>query len=222
MFGFLFNMTLKLSGRLRAAHVLARALWVAALVAACVNPALADQEASNVTHVVAGPYGRCYAKSIPEHIYDPEGSPRQQGRTEIYRVGNTQDVMVEVYDWFSQQLFVLCGPGGDIAVARIGPWQRGHNPRANDLALAFYKSGQMLKNYTTLDIAGGERVQNGGLSIYKNVSASVSHYSVFSSWPELVKITSAEGPVFSENWVVRAQTVDGRVLTFDIASGELQ
>jgi hypothetical protein len=200
---------------------MARAFWIAALGALSVNPALADDEASNVAHIVAGPYGRCYAKSVPEHIYDSEGAPRQQGRTEIYRVENTQDVLIEVYDWFSQQLFVLCGLGADIAVVRVGPWHRGHNPGADDLALAFYKGGRMIKRYGTLDIAGGELERNGGLSNYKNVSTSESHYTVFRPWPELVKITTADGPVFSENWVIKAQTVDGRALTFDIASGEL-
>lgn len=207
---------------LRVARTRACVLWLVAVGTVCANPAFADQEASNVTHVVAGPYGRCYAKSIPDHIYDPEGAPRQQGRTEIYRVEDAQDVMVEVYDWFSQQIFVLCGPGNDVAVVRVGPWHRGHDPHPNDLALAFYDGGRLLKTYTTLDIAGNERSQNGGLSAYKNVSASVSHYSVFSSWPELVKITNVEESVFVENWVIRAQTIDERILTFDIASGEIQ
>lgn len=206
----------------RNARILARVLWLVAAGAACANPAFADQESSNVAHVVAGPYGRCYAKSIPDHVYDPEGAPRQQGRTEIYRVEDTQDVLVEVYDWFSQQIFVLCGPGSDINVVRVGPWHRGHNPRPDDLALAFYNSGQLLKNYVSLDIAGTEQEQNSGLSNYKNVSASVSHYSVFTTWPELVKVTYTEGPIFLEDWVIRAQTIDGRILMFDIASGELQ
>jgi hypothetical protein len=183
-------------------HRLACALSIVVLEALCVSPALADDEASNAANVAAGPYGRCYAKSMPEHIYDPEGIPRQQGRTEIYRVQDSQDILLEAYDWFSQQLFVLCGPGPETTVVRIGPWHLGHNPRTDDLALAFYRGGQMLKRYTTLDIAGdiadGELEQNGGLSNYKNVSASVSHYTVLNSDPELIRITTADGPFFSK------------------------
>ena len=96
MIGVILSLTRKPSWRLRYARKFARAFWIAALIALSVNPALADDEASNVAHVVSGPYGRCYAKSVPEHIYDPEGIPRQQGRTEIYRVEDTQDVLVEV------------------------------------------------------------------------------------------------------------------------------
>ncbi len=73
-------------------------------------PALADQEASNVAHVVAGPYGRCYAKSVPAHIYDPEGEPRQQGHTTLFRVGEARDVVEHRFDWFSQKLFLRCRP----------------------------------------------------------------------------------------------------------------
>jgi len=67
-----------------------RMLLIALAGLACASPALADDEASNVAHVTAGPYGRCYAKSVPKHIRDPQGEPRQQGVTRVYRVGDTK------------------------------------------------------------------------------------------------------------------------------------
>jgi hypothetical protein len=182
-------------------------------------PGRADQEASNVAHVAAGPYGRCYARSVPRHVYDPEDGPRQQGLTELYRVENTQDILVQTYDWFAQTLFVLCGPSDDVMIARVGPWHRGHSPREDDLAIAFYRSGKLTKAYTTLDIAGREPSQSGSISGYENVSASVSHYTVFASSPEMVRITTIEGPYFNENWEIQAQTIDGRMLIFDIETG---
>ncbi|MDH3968888.1 MAG: hypothetical protein OEU56_17870 [Rhodospirillales bacterium] len=183
---------------------------------------MADQEASNVAHVVAGPYGRCYAKSVPKHTYDPDGGPRQQGRTEIYQVGETKDVLVQRYDWFSQILFVRCRPGRETVVVRVGPWHRGHDPRADHLALAFYQDGRLIRRYSTWDIAGGERAEEGAVSKYKNVSASVSHYTVFASGPELTRITETLGPTLKEDWVIKATTADGRVLTFDIETGDLR
>jgi len=197
-------------------------LLIALAGLAWAGTALADQEASNVAHVVAGPYGRCYAKSVPRHLYDPDGGPRQQGRTEIYRVGNSEDVLLQEYDWFSQTLFIRCRPGSGTAVIRVGPWQRGHDPRADHLAIAFYRDGRLIRRYSTLDIAGGAIAAPGAFSKYKNVSASVSHYSVFASDPELVKTTAASGSAFKEEWTVKAKTVDGRNLTFDIETGELR
>jgi hypothetical protein len=186
------------------------------------SPALADQEASNVAHIAAGPYGRCYAKSVPAHIYDPDGEPRQQGHTTLYRVGDGEDVVEHRFDWFSQKLFLRCGPANDTLLVRLGPWHRGHDPSSDHLAIAFYKGGTLLRRYSTLDIAGGEKAKDGGISKYANVSASVSHYTVFERQPEMVRVTSNVGPVFTVSWIIKAATVGGRELVFDMVSGELQ
>jgi hypothetical protein len=186
------------------------------------SPALADQEASNVAHIAAGPYGRCYAKSVPAHIYDPDGEPRQQGHTTLYRVGDGEDVVEHRFDWFSQKLFLRCGPANDTLLVRLGPWHRGHDPSSDHLAIAFYTGGTLLRRYSTLDIAGGEKAKDGGISKYANVSASVSHYTVFERQPEMVRVTSNVGPVFTVSWIIKAATVGGRELVFDMVSGELQ
>ena len=73
-----------------------------------------------------------------------------------------------------------------------------------------------------LGITGGERAADGGLSEYRNVSVSESHYTVFEQEPEMVRITGNTGPVFTEHWVVTATTVDGRTLAFDVSTGELR
>ncbi len=96
----------------------ALAITLAGLV--CASAALADQETSNVAHVAAGPYGRCYAKSVPAHIYDPEGEPRQQGHTTLYHVGDGRDVAERRFDWFSQKFFLRCGLANDTLVVRVG------------------------------------------------------------------------------------------------------
>ena len=203
-------------------HRSSRIIFLALTALLGAGPAMADEEASNRPHVAAGPYGQCYAKSIPRHAYDPEGEPRGQGRTDVYRVGATEDVLIQRYDWFSQRLFLLCQPGGETVVVRVGPWQRGHDPRADHLALAFYKAGLVIKRYSTLDIAGGDKAGDGGLSQYRNVSASVSHYSVFANGPAPMRITEQDGAVFRERWMVEATTVDGRRLVFDMVSGALR
>ena len=104
-------------------------------------------------------------------------------------------------------------------VVRVGPWHRGHNPHADHLAIAFYKGGTLLRSYSTLNIVGDERAASGGLSEYRNVSASESHYTVFEKEPKTVSVTSSRGPVFTERWIVTVATVDGRALAFDVATG---
>jgi hypothetical protein len=197
-----------------------RALLIALAGLVFSDPASADQEASNYPHVVASPSGRCYAKSVPRHLYDPQDEPRQQGRTDIYQVADAEDVLVGHYDWFSQVLFVRCQPGREAVVVRVGPWQRGHDPRADHLAIAFYQGGRLIRSYSTLEVAGDQRAEEGAFSKYRNVSASVSHYNVFALWPEWAKITENVGATFTDDWVIKATTVDGRALVFDGATGE--
>ena len=199
-----------------------RAFGLLGLGLAVAGPALPDQEAGNVSHLAAGPYGRCYAKSVPDDVHDPDDGSRQRGTTIVYRVADGDDVRVHVYDWFSQRLFVRCGAGDDVMLVRIGPWQRGHDPRSDHLALAFYRRGALLRRYSTLDIAGSEPAADGGISRYRNVSASVSHYTVFASGPEMVREVSWDGPIFTENWWITATTIDGRTLRFDMETGQIR
>ena len=170
------------------------AVW---LVLAAVIPAPADDEASNVAHVVASSYGRCYAKSVPEEYY---GS---QGTTRIFRVEKDQDLPLHSFDWFSQRIYIACNvsdnktPTG-VSVVRFGSWARGHVASSDDLALGFYFKGKLLKEYSTLDIAGTP----------DNVSASVSHYTVIE---EVLGYKWIDG----NEYAFRVTTTDGRTLSFD-------
>ena len=197
-----------------------RAVFLIALAWAAT--ASADDELGNVAHVVDGPYGLCYARSVPLYGRDPFHGPRQQGHTEIHVVGEGEDTLVERHEWFSQTLFLLCRPGTEILLVRVGPWHRGYDPRPDHLAIAFYRGGQLVRRYSTLDIAGDEPSGGGTLSAYANVAASVSHYRVFSAGPEMVRRTVGEGSARREAWVITATTVDGRELVFDMATGNLR
>ena len=160
-----------------------------------------DDEASNVPHVAASSYGRCYAKAVPDSLYG------QAGRTRAYWVRARQDSLLASYDWFSQRIFLECNvASGDgpvaLSVVRFGPWARGQEAKAQDLALAFYRGPRLLRRYSTLDIAGRP----------SNVSASVSHYTVIDS-------------VIGYRWVdgnryrFDVRRTDGQVLSFDPATG---
>jgi hypothetical protein len=164
--------------------------------------ALADEEASNVAHVVASQYGRCYARSVPTAPYEQEGSTR------VYVVEPSRDRLVYSFNWFSQSLYLECNvsaPGQPVAIAvvRLGPWQRGHQASATDLAVAFYWGGKLVKQYSTLDIAGSP----------DNVSASVSHYQVL----DKIEGLKWQG---GNQYSFEVVTTDGRRLAFDVATGE--
>jgi hypothetical protein len=108
----------------------------------------------------------------------------------------------------AKELYLQCHtqlPGGRSAtsVVQLGPWARGQKASRDDLALAFYAGGALLRRYSTLDIAGSP----------DRVSASVSHYRV---------IARVDGYVPNGSRSAFAiVTEDGRRLLFDPATGDL-
>ena len=129
----------------------------------------ADEPRPNETIVASGDDGSCYAKSIPADFTS------QRGTTTIYNVEKSKDVPTATYNWYSLRIHLSCNiwrnGRSETTVVRVGPWNDGHRANKNDLAIAFYLNGKLLKKYSTLDISGKPT----------NVSGSVSHYTVFSS-----------------------------------------
>ena len=72
---------------------------------------------------------------------------------ELYRINNV--FSFEVYLSEDADLFVL-----------MGPWSEGQEPKASDLAVAFYKGGKLLKSYSTADL----------IKEPDKVAVSTSHY----------------------------------------------
>lgn len=148
--------------------------------------------------------GAATPKSIPAESYGGKGT------THVLRVTDSRDTLAHSYDWFSQTIHIACNVSDDltptgISVVRFGPWARGHTASASHLAIGFYFKEKKLKEYSTLDIAGSP----------ENVSASVSHYTVFE---EVLGYRWLSG----NKAVFDVKTTDGRTLSFDPATGELR
>lgn len=166
----------------------------------------ADEEAGNWPHVVAGQWGRCYARSIPQDHYGP------LGLTKLFRVSGQAegDVKLASYPFFTQRLYLACNVAGKPgqrgpALVQLGPWARGHKPDAETLAIAFHYDGREVRRYSTLDISGGQM---------ERVSCSVSHYDVFGPIEGFRRL-------HEDRTLFVLTTVDGRELQFDVASGAL-
>jgi hypothetical protein len=168
----------------------------------------ADTESPNWTFVAAATtdgttwHGDRYAKCIPT------GMRGTDGVTKIYRVEKDKDVLEHAYDWYAIHVYIS-GASEKTSVVRFGPWSQGHQASSNDLALAFYYDGRLLKSYSTLDIVGRP----------DNVSSSISHYG----WCQRIGgydwIVSASSPTLI--WGFTLKTQDGRTLCFSVKTGEL-
>ena len=165
------------------------------------GPVRADEEMANGPYIAVDVSGSCYAKSTPSESYGSMGS------TGVYRVTAGADTLLETYPWYSRRIHLQCNtPGvqGGVSIVQFGPWARGSRATAGHLAIAFHANGRLLRSYSTLDIAGSP----------ENVTASVSHYQV---------VRDVEGYVYAGSTpaVFRLETIDGRQLTFDPATGNL-
>jgi hypothetical protein len=159
----------------------------------------ADQEAGNRSYVAASASGQFYAKSVPHEPYGLKGSTR------IYQVGDPDDVLLHTYDWYTPQIFLEGFLGTrDVYVVETGPWHRGAQASPGHLALAFHKNGTLVRQYSTLEIAGRP----------ENVSASVSHYVVFR------RLAGFRRP-YGNQLVFDVELHDGRALTFDVDTGAM-
>jgi hypothetical protein len=180
--------------RARLAILLSTAMLIASM-------AEADEEAGNLPHVQSDTYGRCYAKSLPDEFYG------EAGETRIYQVERGADLLLDRYDWFAQQIYLQCNMTRDgdagASIVRLGPWPRGQEATDDQLAIAFYFRGKLLRSYSTLDIAGAP----------DNVAASVSHYQVIADVPGYRWI---DGNQYAFDIV----TIDGRTLSFDPVTGD--
>ena len=168
----------------------------------------ADQESPNWTFVTSSTtdgttwHGDRYAKCIPA------GSSGTNGITKIYHVGKDQDVLEHAYNWYATQVY-LSGASEKTSVVRFGPWSQGHQANTNDLALAFYYDGRLLKSYSTLEIAGPPN----------NVSDSVSHYTWCKGIGGYGWIVSASSRYLIYGFTLK--TENGRTLCFNVKTGEL-
>ncbi len=189
------------------------------IVLSLCTAASADSPAPNRTCVFASSSGYIFARSEPR---DNSGTA---GVTKIYRVGKAGDRLICEFPWYARQLY-LHQLGSDVAIVRRGLWPQGRKANSGSLALEFYLNDQLLKRYSTLDIA----------VVPDNVSASVSHHRVFGlihgfrvRFPLPAEAQAPDDADKTKEPRVRrtprevffeVQTIDGRLLIFDLWKGE--
>lgn len=173
-------------------------LFVMILTLGCASTSFADQESFNQVHVKSSEYGSHYAKSIPKEMDGFEG------QTFVYEVKEGQDELKYTYDWFSKEVYL-----SQKYLVRMGPWAQGHEPDNQTLAIAFYKDGEFLNKYSTLEIA--EKCYENVV----NISRSVSHYSVFKD------ILGYRWLMLNDEFVFEVLTFEDKVLMFNVETGRL-
>jgi hypothetical protein len=173
------------------------------LAAACV--ARADQEGPRDIYVVGN--RSWYAKAVP----DGDRFNRDSGQTLIFLARKDGDDLIHTFDWYASRLYIT-GHGGGWSVVRVGHWPRGRTIKDNDLAIAFYRDGELLKQYSTAELADPTM----------NPEFSASHYRVIKEFVGFVYIyeENEKGTVYSKpDYGFELVLVDGRTVVFDPKTG---
>ena len=168
------------------------------------GPAPLDSEAAPRPYVVTSWSGSFFFKMTP----DPSApANREKGLGFAYKVtpGQTDELLWQTNGWYSFSVW-LSDDG--VYLVRVGNWPRGDKPTDSDLAVAFYKSGELLKKYSTADL----------IKDPSRIAPSVSHYDFLAApFPDF-----AEQPtVPRDKLTFRLRTVDAIEYLFDARTGEL-
>jgi hypothetical protein len=169
---------------------------------------LADSPAPQVPYVAVAPRGAAYFKMIPREAKWGDGF----GIAYRLRRDGSDEELWRTDGWYSFEVFLSYD--GDYLVA-MGPWSIGHEPSKEDLAVAFYRRGKLLRQYSTADLVKDK----------SKVRASVSHYMWLARdierFPETKKDPESELSVSWDN-TFRLKTCDGIVYEFDMTTGEIK
>jgi hypothetical protein len=170
-------------------------LVIAALVSGL---AAADQEAPNQPYVTASASGAFYARSVPSEAYG------EAGQTTVYRVGSAEDRVLYTFPWYAPQIHLEGLGFNTVSVVRLGPWARGSEPQAADIAFALYKNEALVRSVSAVDLVGlGAKPQS-----------SISHYTLID------KIVGIRRP-WGNQLVFEVVVAGDKRLIFDLATGEV-
>lgn len=131
----------------------------------------------------------------------PDDGDSLGGSGVCYEVMKTGELkkMWSIAGWYSYLSFL--SNDGQYLI-RVSDWPTGNTPSSDDLAIAFYRKGLLLRSYSTLDLVRDP----------EKVSKSVSHYEF---------LRDADFVVPEHLNQFRLRTMDDIAYVFDIRTGDI-
>ncbi len=190
---------------MKAQTTLPYAYAVALLIGLSSYPGFADSPAPPRPVFTASESGRFLFKMIPEEWRHPDGNCTKSANDfgVAYKVGVNGELteLWKVSGWFAFRVFL--SDDGEHLV-RVGPWNFGHEPEKGDLAVAFYKHGKLLKEYSTADL-----VEDKSAAL-----TTVTHYVWLARTDYAVML--------DPNNAFHIRTIDNIEYEFDITTGDIK
>lgn len=174
-----------------------RALLALICMTVCA-PCFADMPAIPQAYIAAGDGGRYYFKMA---LCEQSRWDFSCATGAVYEVSESgpDRLAWSTSGWFAYTTYLSYD--GQYLV-RIGNWPAGYEPSFNDLAIAFYNRGKLLKQYSTKEL----------IKDVSQVPASVSHYEFLHEVRGFYRNTTRFFTIVM---------VDGTEYTFDVSNGEV-
>lgn len=171
---------------------LVRLLFISGLIFQCYIT-LGDSLLSPWAYVAVSGNGRYLFAMIPHNESGYGVAYELTSKGEFKELWKTED-------WYAYGVYI--SSDGKYLV-RIGNWPSGREPSENDLAIAFYENGKLLKLYSTK-------------AMIKNINMiepSASHYRFMQGDPGFIK------PFFGHDF--KLTTIDNIEYIFDVCTGAI-
>ena len=172
-----------------------RLLWVFALlmIGACCF-AYADSEIPRFAKVDKPIEGSCYIKQIPASI----AGGIENHLVIAYKIllDGSDEMLWRSSGWYAHEVFLT----SDCKyLIRMGNWSRGQEPSAEDLAVAFYVDGELLKAYSTVELIQDKESVDRSIGHYLWQSKDTD-YPYLKGWGETFYLKTIEDKVFEFNF----------------------
>lgn len=173
--------------------------------------ALADSEIAPFPKVDKPYDGSCYIKQIPAKLryitnlnYEViETEIEEEAFVEAYKIlpDGKDEFLWSSVGWYANQVFLT---NDCVYLVRMGNWARGSAPSAEDLAVAFYKNGEMLLSYSTADL-----IENS-----ESVDVTTGHYFWLSQDQDSLGLSP-----WSDTFYLK--TIEEKQFEFNYTTGEM-
>jgi len=176
-----------------------RLICVTGLMLCCAT-AIADRPALPRPKITLSASQRHFFVMLPDHRTEQGDATGPAGAAyELLESGSFRQLWT-VSGWYAITVFL--SDDGEHLV-RMGNWAEGHELSKDDLAVAFYKKGMLLKQYSTADLVKDATA----------IRRTVSHYN----WQ-----ACEEGmPRLTRDNRFSLKTIDGVLYTFDVTDGSI-
>lgn len=178
-----------------------------------------DTPAPEYSYVATSWSGMCYFIMIqPSSLDGSQVDAGSKGCGIAYRLlsdGASKELW-RTAGWYSPWVFL--SEDGHYLV-RMGAWHEGQELSQKDLAVAFYRDGVLLKEFSTADLVKDQTKIVKSVSHYKWLAVDVERsHRIFGE----AKISEVVKPALSLDGTFRLETCDGIIYTFDATTGEIR